>query len=340
VRLSWNVHLLLLRLSRRNERRESPLQADRQVDFFGIFQISRVAWDCEAFRIGMDAGRGLWHGPGMAKIGERTGLKILKETRHGVFLEAGELGEVLLPRRELPAQWQLGEVLEVFIYTDSEDRPVATMKPPLVLPGQFGRLRVVAATPVGAFLDWGLAKDLLVPFREQKSRMEVGKAYVVQVRVDEESGRIIGSTRLTRYLDLTPPPWKAGDEVELLVYGKTPLGYKTIIAGTHTGLLFANEVFQPLQPGERLTGYIVGLRDDGKIDLSLQPPGRSRVDSLEERILMEIKARGGYWALSDASPAEEIHQELGVSKRTFKQATGALFRKRRITLEPKGLRLA
>lgn len=277
--------------------------------------------------------------PGMAKIGERTGLKVVRETRFGVYVDGGELGEVLLPRKEMPEQWEVGEDVEVFVYTDSEDRLVATTKVPLVMPGDFGRLRVVAATPVGAFLDWGLAKDLLVPFREQKSSMETGRSYVVMVRVDEESGRLIGTTRFGRYLDLVPPPWRAGDEVSLLAFGKTPMGYKAIINGTHTGLLFANEVFQPLQPGERLTGYIAAVREDGKIDLTLHPPGRARVDSLEERILLEIKARGGYWALGDESPAEEIHRELGVSKRTFKQAAGALFRKRRISLEDGGMRM-
>jgi predicted RNA-binding protein (virulence factor B family) len=230
-------------------------------------------------------------------------------------------------------------LVDVFLYNDSEDRPVATLKQPLLLPGQFGRLRVVALTPVGAFLDWGLPKDLLVPFREQKARMEIGKSYVVLVRVDETSRRILATTRLGRHLDLTPPPWREGEEVDLIVYGKTPLGYKAIIGGSHSGLIFGTDVFQPLQPGEKLKGYIAAVREDGKIDLTLHPPGRARVAGLEGQILAELAARGGYWALCDNSPAAEIHSELGVSKRTFKQATGALFRKHKITLEPKGIRL-
>jgi predicted RNA-binding protein (virulence factor B family) len=275
----------------------------------------------------------------MAKIGERASLKILREMTFGVFLDGGELGEILLPRREMPAKWELGGLVDVFLYNDSEDRPVATLKQPLLLPGQFGRLRVVALTPVGAFLDWGLPKDLLVPFREQKARMEIGKSYVVLVRVDETSRRILATTRLGRHLDLTPPPWREGEEVDLIVYGKTPLGYKAIIGGSHSGLIFATDVFQPLQPGEKLKGYIAAVREDGKIDLTLHPPGRARVTGLEGQILAELAARGGYWALCDNSPAAEIHSELGVSKRTFKQATGALFRKHKITLEPKGIRL-
>jgi hypothetical protein len=275
----------------------------------------------------------------MAKIGERASLKILREMTFGVFLDGGELGEILLPRREMPVKWELGGLVDVFLYNDSEDRPVATLKQPLLLPGQFGRLRVVALTPVGAFLDWGLPKDLLVPFREQKARMEIGKSYVVLVRVDETSRRILATTRLGRHLDLTPPPWREGEEVDLIVYGKTPLGYKAIIGGSHSGLIFATDVFQPLQPGEKLKGYIAAVREDGKIDLTLHPPGRARVAGLEGQILAELAARGGYWALCDNSPAAEIHSELGVSKRTFKQATGALFRKHKITLEPKGIRL-
>ena len=275
----------------------------------------------------------------MAKIGEQASLRIVREKPCGLYLDGGELGEVLLPRREMPDKWDLGGMVEVFIYNDSEDRQVATMQQPKAMPGQFARLRVVALTPVGAFLDWGLPKDLLVPFREQKTRMEIGKFYLVYVRVDEASGRIVATTRLARHLDLTPPAWREGDAVDLILYGKTELGYKAIINGSHSGLLFANEVFQKMQPGECVQGYIAGVRQDGKIDLSLHPPGRDRVDGLEAQILAELEARGGYWSLCDSSPAGEIHQELGVSKRTFKQASGALLRKRKITLGDDGMRL-
>ena len=275
----------------------------------------------------------------MAKIGERADLKILREKPPGLYLDGGDLGEVLLPRREMPIKWEIGGLVDVFIYTDSEDRPVATLKQPKAMPGQFARLRVVELTPVGAFLDWGLPKDLLVPFREQKTRLEVGNFYLVYVRLDEASGRIVATTRLARHLDLTPHPWREGDAVDLILYGKTALGYKAIINGSHSGLLFANEVFQKMQPGECVKGYIAALRPDGKIDLTLHPPGRARVSDLESQILAELAARGGFWALSDSSSAEEIHSELGVSKRTFKQATGALLRKRKIALSDKGIRL-
>ncbi|RYD22470.1 MAG: GntR family transcriptional regulator [Verrucomicrobiaceae bacterium] len=275
----------------------------------------------------------------MANIGERASLQILHEKTHGLFLDGGDLGEILLPHREIPRGCSLGGFLDVFLYNDSEDRPVATVTEPKAMPGQFARLKCVAVTGVGAFLDWGLPKDLLVPFREQKVRMEVGKSYIVRVEVDVHSGRIVASTRLTRYLDQEPPKFRKGQEVDLLTFAKTDLGYKAIINGTHSGLIYASEVFQPLNPGEKLKGYITDVRPDGKIDLSLNAPGRARIDNLEEQILKELQARGGYWGVGDHTSAEEIKEDLGVSKRAFKQAIGALFKKGRIRIEVKGLRL-
>jgi len=275
----------------------------------------------------------------MATIGERASLPILHEKSFGLFLDGGELGEILLPHREIPRGCSIGESLDVFLYTDSEDRPVATVKSPKVMPGQFGRLKCVAVTGVGAFLDWGLPKDLLVPFREQKVRMDVGKNYLVHVHVDDQTGRVIASSRIARHMDLTPPDFRLEQEVDLIIFGKTDLGYKAIINGTHSGLIFANEVFQPLQPGEALKGYITAIRPDGKINLSLHPAGRAKVDDLESRILAELAARGGFWSIGDHSPAAEINDELGVSKRIFKQATGALFKKGRITIDNNGIRL-
>jgi len=275
----------------------------------------------------------------MAKIGERATLKVLREKSFGLYLDGGELGEVLLPHREIPADNVIGGTLDVFLYHDSEDRPVATIKTPLVMPGQFARLKCVAVTGVGAFLDWGLPKELLVPFREQKSRMEIGKSYLVHVHLDEVSGRLVASTRIARYLDHEPHSLSAGAAVDLVIFGKTALGYKAIVNGTHSGLLFADGVFQPLQPGEHTTGYVLAVREDGKLDLSLHAPGRSKVSSLEQRIRAELAARGGFWGIGDHSTAAEIHDELGVSKRTFKQAIGALLRQRVILIEDRGLRL-
>ena len=274
----------------------------------------------------------------MTAIGERASLQILHEKTFGLFLDGGELGEILLPRREMPTKWELGGFVDVFLYHDSEDRPVATLKAPKVMPGQFARLKCVDITGVGAFLDWGLPKDLLVPFREQKVRMDIGKHYIVYVQVDEHSGRIFATTRIARHMDKTPHHFRLEQEVDLIIFGKTDLGYKAIVNSTHSGLIFANDVFQELRPGEVLKGYITAIRPDGKINLSLHAAGRAKVDDLEGQILAELEARGGFWSLGDHSPAAEINDELGVSKRTFKQATGALFKKGRIAIEKNGIR--
>jgi predicted RNA-binding protein (virulence factor B family) len=239
----------------------------------------------------------------------------------------------------MPKEWALGALIDVFIYLDSEDRLVATLKQPRAIPGQFAKLNCIAVTAVGAFLDWGLPKDLLVPFREQKIRMEVGKKYLVKVLVDEESRRIVATTRIARHIDQCEADFFPGQEVELTVYGKTPMGYKAIVNNTHTGMIYANEVFQELAQGEKLKGWIACMRSDGKIDLTLQPPGRERIDDLEKEIMGELVARGGFWAITDKTPAEEIYAELGVSKRTFKQTLGTLLRKHLVTQTETGIRL-
>lgn len=276
----------------------------------------------------------------MAVIGQRAPLAILREKPFGLILNGGAMGEILLPRNEVPSHWNPGDTLDVFIHTDSEDRPVATRRHPLAMPGEFARLQCVATTNVGAFLDWGLSKDLLVPFREQNTPMEPGKHYIVRVLVDESTNRIIASARLSRHLDLTRPRWAPGDTVSLMIYGKTDLGYKAIVEGTHSGLLYANEVFQTLHQGQRIDGFIRDIRSDGKIDLALQPDGKPRINNLEADLLGELIARGGSLPYGDHSTPEEIKQNFGVSKRTFKQAVGALLKKRKITLTERGMSLA
>lgn len=277
----------------------------------------------------------------MAEIGERAQLKILRESSPGFFLDSrGTCGEVLLPRHETLGEVKLGDTVDVFLYCDSEDRPIATMKTPRAMPGEFATLRCVSVGKIGSFLDWGLQKDLLVPFREQLRRLDVGKKYAVFVYVDPKSGRIAASRRITRFLKKERPDYQIGQEVDLRIFAKTDLGYKAIINGEYAGVLFANEVFQDLQSGEQTKGYITGLRGDGKVDLSLYKTGRAGIDDLETRIQEELDARGGHWELCDSSPAEVIYEELGVSKKAFKKATGALFRKRLITIGKDGIRRA
>jgi predicted RNA-binding protein (virulence factor B family) len=276
----------------------------------------------------------------MADIGQRADLPVLTKSPHGLFLDAGDpLGEVLLPRKEVSDSMGIGDLLDVFIYCDSQDRPVATLKQPKAMPGEFACLQCVDTTAIGAFLDWGLDKDLFSPFREQTSRLEVGKRYVVYVYVDPSSDRIVASRRLNRHFSKEHPSYRPGEEVSLMIYAHTDLGYKAIIDGKHAGVLFANEVFQTFAPGETTRGYIAKVRPDGKIDLTLQAPGRAHVNDLESRIESELTARGGFWELCDSSPAESIYAELGVSKKAFKKATGALYRKRKITIGKDGIRL-
>jgi predicted RNA-binding protein (virulence factor B family) len=278
----------------------------------------------------------------MAEIGTWARLKVLRDRSPGFFLDAGELGEILLPGREAPEGTVPGDEIDVFLYHDSEDCPVATTSAPKAVVGEFAYLEVVALTPVGAFLNWGLPKDLLVPFREQKTKVpiEVGRSYVVRIARDEETGRIIASTRLARYLNLEPAAYRPGDEVDLMIYGLTDLGTKAIVNGRHTGLLFASDTFRRLFVGERTRGYVVQVREgDGKIDLSLYPPGRDRIEALAEEIIFELETHRGFLGLHDKSPPERISATFGVSKKAFKQATGQLFRQRRITLEADGIRL-
>lgn len=277
-----------------------------------------------------------------AHIGERAQLTVIKKSAPGFYLDSrGELGNILLPRNEIHGPCEVGETVDVFIYCDSEDRPIATMKHPKVMPGSFACLECVSVTGIGAFLDWGLAKDLFIPFREQNSRLDIGKSYVVFVYVDPESDRIVASRRINRYLSKQEPEYSLNQQVDLMVYAKTDLGYKAIINGQHSGVLFANEVFRKPAPGEILTGYIAKLRNDGKIDLSLQPPEQSvqeKIGDLETRIEVELTARNGFWSLCDSSPPDDIYQALGVSKKAFKKATGALFKKRKITIAKDGIR--
>lgn len=265
----------------------------------------------------------------------------MREAPPGLYLDSeSDLGEILLPGREIPAgvrPWKVGDTVNVFLYRDSEDRPVATAQYPRVMPGEFAYLECIATTGIGSFLDWGLPKDLFVPLREQKDKLEEGKSYVVYVYVDDNSDRIVASCRINRQLSKNFPHYQVGEEVDLILYGKTDLGYKAIINGEHTGVIFENEVFRRLRAGESTVGYIKQIRDDGKIDLSLAPLGRQRIDNLESRIEAELDRRGGHWELCDKSSPEAIQKALGVSKKTFKQATGALFKKRKITISKDGI---
>ncbi len=275
----------------------------------------------------------------MADIGKINNLKVVKKVDFGIYLDGGEHEEILLPKRYVPENCKVDEILKVFIYLDSEDRFIATTEKPYAMVGDFALLKVVSVSTYGAFLDWGLPKDLLVPFREQTTNMEKGKSYMVRIYVDKQSNRIAATTRLDRYLDNEPVCFQAGEEVELLICNQTDIGYKAIINSTHWGVLYSNEVFQPLESGQIITGYIKKVRDDDKIDLSLHKPGYERVDNVTEIILNALKQKGGFLPVTDKSSPETIYKLFGVSKKTYKKAIGFIYKKKLITIENDGIKL-
>jgi uncharacterized protein len=275
----------------------------------------------------------------MPSIGKYNTLKILKELDFGVYLDGADLGEILLPKRYVPEGSKIGDDLNVFLYFDSDDRIIATTEKPFATVGEFALLRVKSVDQVGAFLDWGLMKDLLVPFREQKVTMIEGRSYIVYVFFDRSSNRIAASAKLGQFLDRIPPEYEVGQQVELLIWQATEMGYKAIINHFHYGMLYSNEVFQKLDVGQNLKGYIKKIREDNKIDLSLYPPGYARVGENTDKIIEYLEQQGGYVPLSDKTSPEVIYNLFGISKKTFKSAIGGLYKQGKIILEKDGIRL-
>ncbi|WDE12313.1 S1 RNA-binding domain-containing protein [Thalassomonas haliotis] len=275
----------------------------------------------------------------MATIGKFNTLPVIALTDNGAYLDAGELGEILLPNRYLPENCQIDDQLEVFIYLDSADRLVATTEKPLAQVDEFASLKVVQVNKMGAFLDWGLPKDLLVPFNQQHTKMEVGKYYLVRVFLDQRTERLVASSKLDRFLDIWPAEYQQGDKVELTIGGKTDLGFKAIINNSHWGLLYDNEIFQPLRTGRKITGYIKQQREDGRIDLILTRGGKGKVIDFSDKLLAYLADNDGYAPLHDKSSPEQIKRALGVSKKTFKATVGNLMKKGKITIEAQGIRL-
>jgi len=275
----------------------------------------------------------------MAEIGKTNTLRIVKTVDFGVYLDGGELGEILLPRRYVPEGAKISDAVEVFLYLDSDDRLIATTEKPRAKVGDFACLQAVAVNDIGAFLDWGLPKDLFVPFSEQRPRMKAGQKYAVYVFFDRASRRIVATSKIDKHLSKTPPPFKTGQDVDLLIYGRTELGYKAVVENSHGGILYQNEVFRELQMGDRLRGYIRKIREDGKIDLRLDKPGYGDVGDLADRILAALKVHDGFLDVNDKTPAERIGRMFGASKNAFKMAVGALYKKRLITIDDFGITL-
>lgn len=274
------------------------------------------------------------------KLGDYNLMKVVKRVDFGMYLDGGDEGEVLLPLRYVPDGCKVGDEVEVFIYLDADERLVATTQKPFAKVGDFAFLEVSWVNEYGAFLNWGLMKDLFCPFREQKMKMVRGKGYIVHVHIDRESYRIVASAKIERYLSNDVLPYKSGDEVNLLVWQKTDLGFKVIIDNQYSGLVYKDQIFRDIHTGDRMKGYISTVRDDGKIDVTLQPTGRQMTADFSNVLLRYLESHGGVCRFTDKSPAEDIYNEFNVSKKNFKKAVGDLYKRRLITLNADSIMLA
>lgn len=271
----------------------------------------------------------------MIEIGKYNALTILRKTSVGYFLGDDSGEDVLLPNKYCPQDAAVGDALKVFVYRDHEERKVATTLEPNILLNTFALLQVSAVTEVGAFMDWGLEKELLVPFREQRQKMEVGRWYLIYLFIDKETDRLVGSNKLEKFLSNEALTMKVGDKVNILVMRKTEIGYSLIINMKHKGLIFQSDIFRELHVGDSLEGYIKAIREDNKIDVSLSPIGYARFNDVNmELIWRELEKNGGKLPLSDKSSPEEIYDRLGISKKAFKKAIGALYIAKSIRIEP------
>lgn len=275
----------------------------------------------------------------MLELGRTHALKVVKQVEFGFYLDADNLGEVLLPNRVAPKDTNIGDTFEVFLYLDSEDRPIATTLKPHAQVGEFAFLRVVDTSPFGAFLDWGLDKDLLVPFAEQHKKMEIGRSYLVRLYIDARDKRIVASSKIDKFVHEDRPAYlKVGQAVDLIIANSTELGFKAIINHSHWGVLYKEDVFERLSFGQSVKGFIRQIRQDGKVDLTLNGGSRSH-DKNTQTIMQYLKKNNGYAPLHDKSEASLISAELGMSKGAFKKAIGNLYKKKELLLESDGIRL-
>jgi len=275
----------------------------------------------------------------MIQIGKINKLTILRETSVGLYLGDKEKNEVLLPNSYIKSSFKVKDEIEVFIYKDSEDRLIATTQIPYAQLYNFAYLRVVSVNEAGAFLDWGLEKDLFVPYSEQKTNMEEGESYVVYIYIDELTERIIGSSKISKFISNEVLQVEVGQEVDLVVFEESPLGYSCIINGMHRGLLYRNDIYKEIQSGDALKGYIKTIRQDNLIDLSLQKPGFKNVLSSTDIILEYLNENNGFLDLTDKSSPEEIAKRFSMSKATFKKSIGVLYRQRKVLIKDDGVHL-
>lgn len=274
------------------------------------------------------------------KVGRFNVLRITKAVEFGMYLDGGDThGEILLPLRYVPEGVNVGDEIRVFIYLDQEERLIATTEEPLAQVGDFAYLEVAWVNNYGAFLHWGPMKDLFVPFREQKEKMQMGKSYLVHVHIDDTSYRIMASAKIEHYLSQDFPPFRPGEEVDVLIWRKTDLGMKAVVNNRYGGLLYDTQIFKQLRVGDRLKAYVKAVRPDGKIDLILQQKGQAAARDFAESLQEYLECHGGFCPLGDKSPAEDIYETFGVSKKAFKKAVGDLYKRHIIRIDEDGLRL-
>lgn len=273
------------------------------------------------------------------RLGDWNTLHILRFTDHGAYLDGGNVDEILMPRAYVEESMRVGDPVTVFVYLDQTERLVATMERPLARVGEFAYLKVAWVNEYGAFLDWGLMKDLFVPFSAQKRKMEIGESYIVYVYIDEASQRIVATAKIEPFLTPAPRSYHRDKEAELLVWQKTPLGFKVIVDHAHAGMIYDNQIYTVPRTGDRLKGYVITRREDGKLDLALQRLGKGRFRDFSETLLTELKAAGGFLPYDDNSSPEDLAEHFGVSKKTFKRALGTLYREQRIVFTEGGTQL-
>ncbi|MFP3861265.1 MAG: S1 RNA-binding domain-containing protein, partial [Bacteroidales bacterium] len=268
----------------------------------------------------------------MIEPGKYHTLKVVRSSDQGFYLTKGEEDAILLPNRYTPAGLQIDDEIDVFVYTDSQGRLIATtLKPKLTL-HEFALLHVTSITKFGAFMDWGIAKELLVPFREQEKRLQEGDSAVTYLFYDEVSERLVGSTKIRKFLDNEDISLEVDEQTDILVYEQTDIGYKCIVNNQYEGMIYENEIFQQINIGDKLIAYVKKVRSDGKIDLQIQQPGYSKVAPNAEKILQHLKANNGWLPLTDKSEPEEIKAKFNMSKKTFKKAVGYLYKKQLISI--------
>lgn len=276
----------------------------------------------------------------MINIGRINQLEVIKEADFGWFLDGEDYGSILLSKKHAPADIAIGDTVDVFIYFDADNQVVATTDTPIAQVGEWGLMKVEGINSVGAFASWGIKeKDLLIPFSEQRGRLSEGQTILVYVYTDKASGRIVGTTKFNKLLDKTPARYKRNEQVDLLIAERSDLGYKAIVNGEHWGMIFPSDVIGKLFVGKKLKGFIKQIREDGKIDLSLQKIGVAKMDDLSEKILSLLEKKGGFLPLSDKSTPEAIFAAFKTSKGTFKKSIGGLYKQGKIRIEKDGIYL-